>query len=161
MPLTADNSSNVMMYALVELALHPEIQEEFHKEIHSVCGDRLPQFSDLSSLVYGLCIMYETMRLYPIIGSLSMTVIGNKDVMLLGKYPIAHDARFGVDLYNLHRNEKYWGKTAHEFNPARFDIRDPNSGGEGWYSVDGKTRWPVRGAFWGFSEGPRACVGRV
>lgn len=146
-----------MMFAVMLLAVHPEVQEELYKEVKSVCGDRLPSFSDLPNLIYGLCVMYETMRLYPIIGSLAVTVSTNRDETLLGKYLIPKDTSLGLDMYNLHRNEKYWGPTANEYNPSRFDNRLDES--EGWYSMDGKTKWPVRGAWFGFSEGPRACLG--
>jgi cytochrome P450 len=145
-----------MQYTLKHLALHPTVQTDLYTEIQSVCGDRLPEFSDLTKLVYALCIMYETMRLHPVIGSLSLTVASNHDESLLGKYTVPKDTFLGLDLYSTHRNEKYWGETANEFNPSRFDNREGN---DGRYSADEKTKMPVRGAFFGFFEGPRACLG--
>lgn len=147
-----------MMYGLTELAVNPEIQEELHQEIQAVCGDRLPVFTDISNLTYGLCVMYETMRLYPIIGATALTVSGNQDRTLLGKYPIPKDASIGLDFYNLHRNENYWDNP-HKFDSSRFDNRK-TEGKEGWYTMpDGRMKIPVRCAFFGFSDGPRACVG--
>jgi cytochrome P450 len=146
------------MYGLTELAVNPEVQEELYREIQTVCGDRLPVYTDIPNLTYALCVMYETMRLYPIIGSISSTVSGNQDRTLLGKYPIPKDACIGLDFYNVHRNEKYWDN-AHDFDPSRFDSRK-SEGKEGWYTMpDGKTKIPVRCAFFGFSDGPRACAG--
>ena len=147
-----------MQYTLKYLALHPEIQAELYSEIQEICGDHPPNFRDISKFVYALCIMYETMRLHPVAGSLAMTVASPHDETLLGKYQIPKDTGLGIDLFAVHRNEKYWGSTADEFDPARFDIRkrieNDNS-----YSIDGKTKMPVPGAFFGFSEGPRACLG--
>ena len=110
-------SSNVMMFAMMLLAIHPEVQEELYK-VKSVCGDRLPSFTDLPNLVYGLCVMYETMRLYPVIGSLAVTVSTNRDEMLLGKYLVPKDTSLGLDMYNLHQNERYWGPTVNDYNPS-------------------------------------------
>ena len=148
-----------MMFAVMLLAVHPEVQEELYKEVRSVCGDRLPSFTDLPNLIYGFCVMYETMRLYPIIGSLAVKPVTERDEMLLGKHLVPKNASLGLDMYNLHRNEKYSGPTANEYNPSRFDNRNNSDESEGWYSADGKTKWPVRGAWFGFSEGPRACLG--
>src|SRR5208282_6366024 len=150
--------ATAMMYGLTELAVNPEIQEELYREIQSVCGDRLPVYTDIPNLTYALCVMYETMRLYPIIGATSLTVSGNQDRTLLGKYPISKDASIGLDFYNLHRNENYW-ENPHKFDPSRFDSRK-TEGKEDWYTMpDGRTKIPVRCAFFGFSDGPRACVG--
>ena len=114
-------------------------------------------FTDIPNLTYALCIMYETMRLYPIIGSSSLTVSGNQDRTLLGKYPIPKDASIGLDFYNLHRNEKYWDN-AHEFDPSRFDSRK-TEGKEGWYTMpDGRTKIPVRCCiFWIFRRSESLC----
>ena len=145
-----------MSFALKLLALHQHVQAQVYGEIQSVCSTHVPEYLDLSKLVYCLCVMYETMRLFPIIGSLNLTVSSPHDEILSGKYPVPKDAAIGIDLYCLHRNENYWGHTANEFDPSRFDNRAPT---EGWYSADGKIKMPARGAWWGFSEGPRACLG--
>ena len=49
------------------------------------------------------------------------------------------------------------GLQANEYNPSRFDNR--NRTGEEGSSIKQKAKWPVRGAWFGFSEGPRACLG--
>ena len=147
------------MFAMTHLALHPDVQEQLFQEIQSVCGDRSPLFTDLPNLVYALCIMYETMRLHPVLGFTSSTVASDHDEMILGKYPIPKNAHLGIDIYNLHRNEKYWGNNANDFDPGRFDNRNTHIKESPWYSVDGKIKIPSRGAFLGFSDGPRACLG--
>lgn len=147
-----------MSFALKLLAIHSEVQDQVYSEIQSVCPRGAPEYSDLTKLNYCLCVMYETMRLFPVIGSLNLTVSSPHDETLLGKYLVPKDARIGIDLYCLHRNENYWGPTANDFDPSRFDNRIPT---EGWYTADGKIKMPVRGAWWGFSEGPRACLGNI
>ena len=157
-----NGSANVLTFAMTHLALHPNVQERLYQEIRSVCGDRLPLFTDLPNLVYALCIMYETMRLHPATGSFNMRVVSNYDDKLLEKYPVTKDFCIAIDAYNINRHEKYWGENANEFDPSRFDNRSvniKNSDREDWYSSDGKTKVPVRGAFFGFSDGPRICLG--
>lgn len=160
--IIAKTRGNVLMFAMTHLALHPNFQEQLYQEIQLVCGDRLPLFADLPNLTYALCIMYETMRLHPVIGHASSTVASGHDETLLGKYPVPKDAYLGIDIYNLHRNKKYWGNTANNFDPGRFDNRNKDiegSGEESWYSVDGKMKIPMKCAFLGFSDGPRVCLG--
>lgn len=143
-----------MMYTVMHLSLRPDIQDQLFQEISSVCGDRLPVISDLSKLVLPLCVMYETMRLHPVSACLSHTTTGH-NALLLDKYPITRNTRIGLDHYNLGRNERVWGDDVLQFRPSRFDCRVEKEG----FSTDGKTRVPVRGAFNGFSDGPRACLG--
>jgi cytochrome P450 len=151
--------ANVMYFTLAELALQPEVQDELYKEVQSVCGGRLPEYADIPNLIYTQCVMYETMRLHPIIGSLWLQVAGSSDETLLGKYPIPKSSTVGMDLYNLHRNEKYWGSDADKFIPSRFDNRQAGSHDSEAYCPDGKFKMPVRDAFFGFGDGPRACLG--
>ena len=101
--------------------------------------------------------MYETMRLFPVLGTLPS--MPTKNEMLLGKYFIPKNTSIGPDLVNLHRNEKYWGNQSDEFDPSRFDNRVP--GPDNWHTImDGRIRIPVKCAFLAFGDGPRACLGK-
>ena len=152
-----DISANAMLYAFYQLALHFEVQEELYKEIQTICGDHLPHFTDIPNMIYTLCVMYETMRLYPIVGTIPNRP--QKDQVLLGKYIIPRNTSIGPDFVSLHRNEKYWGSTCDEFNPSRFDNRNPTTNTD-WHSImDGKIKIPVRGALLSFGDGARACLG--
>ena len=142
------------------MALHYDVQEELYKEIQTTCGDRLPLFSDIPSMIYTLCIMYETMRLYPALGTIPNRP--DKDEMLLGKYLIPKNTSIGPDMVNLHRNEKYWGNTSDSFDPSRFNSCVSTKGDENWPRImDGKIKIPAKGAFFPFGEGPRGCLGNV
>jgi cytochrome P450 len=109
-------------------------------------------------MIYTLCIMYETMRLYPVLGTVPNRP--DKNEVLLGKYMIPKNTSIGPDMVSLHRNEKYWGDTCNDFDPSRFDNRN-NGDSENWHTImDGKIKIPVKGAFFAFGEGPRVCLGK-
>jgi len=155
-----NSRANALVYALYLLAMHPRIQEDLQTEIREICGDQLPTFNDIPNLVYALCVMYETMRLFPVLGSIPHRT--ERAEMLLGKHLMPKNTCIGLDLVSLHRNEKYWGDTANEFIPSRFDIRHHKEKHEGeeWHTLmDGKIKIPLKGAFFPFGEGPRACLG--
>ena len=138
----------MIMYALYLIALHPSVQDTFHEELNRICGSNEPSFQDLSDLVYALCITYETMRLFPFVGSLPHLV--QSDQLLLGRYKIPRGTNISLDWVNVQRNEKSWGPTANDFDPSRF--LDKTEKGP-------KLKILPKGYFIGFSEGPRACLG--
>jgi cytochrome P450 len=151
--------ANAILYSLYMLAIHPQVQEKLHQEVQEVCGNRPPDFNDVPNLTYLMCIMYEVMRLFPVVGALPTRP--EQDQILLGKHLIPKNTCVGIDLVSLHRNEKYWGDKCNEFNPSRFDNRTPNpADSQNWQTfMDGKLKIPTKGAFFAFGEGPRACLG--
>jgi cytochrome P450 family 709 len=139
--------------------MHPEVQEKAYEEIKATRNGR-PLLSDIPQMIYSLCIMYETVRLFPVSGLLPRRTV---EEVTIGKYRIPKDTSIGPDLINLHRNEKYWGEDCNEFNPSRFDNRvsKVKAGDGGWQtSADGKIRIP-KGAFMSFGDGPRVCLGML
>jgi cytochrome P450 len=155
-------SANALSYAFYLLALHFDVQEKLHAEVQKVCGNRVPLLEDMPNMTYSLCVMYETMRLFPVLGTVANRT--EKDEILLGKHLILKNTSIGPDMVSLHRNEKYWGDTCNEFNPSRLDNRNymskANGNDDRWFTMaDDKIRIPVKGAFWPFGEGPRACLG--
>jgi cytochrome P450 len=102
-----DDRSTVLLYAFTLLAIYPQIQPKLRSEIQAVCGDRSPAFTDIPHLIYALCVMYETMRLHPVTASLPLMSVANQDDTLLGSYLVPKNTVLGMDLYNLHRNERY------------------------------------------------------
>jgi hypothetical protein len=141
----------VLLYAFTLLAIYPQIQTKLRSEIQAVCGDQSPAFRDIPHLIYALCVMYETMRLHPVTASLPLMSVANQDETLLGSYLVPKNTVLGMDLYNLHRNERYW-VNPNKFDPSRFDGRETAG-------LDGKIKVSCRGAFFGFSDGPRGCLG--
>ena len=159
--------AHTMLYAFIMLALHPHVQDTLISEIESTIGDRAPTYDDFPNLVYPLCVMLETLRLFPpVIGIPKSTVNGPQT--LLGKYVIPKGWTVFIDAIGLHRSEKYWGVDAAEFKPSRFDGRgaerqvdeeQQNIGDTSPGGVNEKIRIPVRSAFVPFSEGSRSCLG--
>lgn len=141
------------------LAIHPKVQDNLYQEIQQTCGNESPSFTDVPNLVYTMCVMYEVMRIFPVLGTLPTRT--EEDQLLLGKHLIPKNTCVGIDLVNLHKNEKYWGPTCHEFDPSRFDNRILHDDeAQEWQTfMDGKLRIPAKGAFFAFGEGPRACLG--
>jgi len=139
--------------------MHHDVQETIYAEIKSTIDGRPPRLTDIPNLVYTLCVMYETIRLFPVTGFLPRRT--EKDELLLGKHHIPKNTSIGPDLVSLHRNETYWGNSCNEFDPSRFDNRNPNRDTEKPWCVtaDGKIKFPVRGTFIPFGEGARVCLG--
>ena len=147
------------------LAIHPSVQETLRKEIQSTIGDRLPTYEDFPSLVYPLCVMLETIRLFPPVAAIPKCTT-NGDQLLLGKYFIPKDSTIAFDCIHLHRNKEYWGNDPEEFNPSRFDGRNVtekteqiDTGDTAQGANNEKIKMPVKGAYVPFSEGSRSCLG--
>src|SRR5436309_7462954 len=136
------------------LAIHPHIQDILFSEIQHVCKSRTPVYEDLQNLTYALCIMYETLRMFPAVVLIPKRAI--REETLLGKHYIPEGSIIGYDTVNLHRNTQYWGDDINTFNPSRFDGR--KSKAREWVN-DGNIKLPTRGAFCAFSEGVRTCIG--
>lgn len=113
----------------------------------------------------------ETLRLYPPVSSLpkwtenSSASISYRDQA----YQIPAATHLSLDANALHYDEMYWGPNASEFDPFRWDKRNPDSFLAKNYGLDGLSgpglehdmiHRPVRGAFLPFSDGVRACVGK-
>jgi cytochrome P450 len=141
------------------LAIHPQIQDTLYQEIQEICGNQLPSFTDIPNMTYCMCVMYEVMRIFPVLGNLPIRT--EEDQMLIGKHLIPKNTCVGIDLVSLHKNEKYWGPNCYEFDPSRFDNRTlPQHEVQNWQTLmDGKLKIPEKGAYFAFGEGPRACLG--
>lgn len=140
------------MYAIYLLALNPKVQQTLFTEIQSVCGDELPSMAHHADLVYTTCVLYETMRLFPLVAALAQRTPTNQ--MFQGKYLVPAGTAVALDMCNTERNPKYWERPD-DFCPERFDGRE-NPKGE---YVEGKIKFPLKNAFIGFGDGPRACLG--
>ena len=143
------------------LALHPTVQDTLYNDINDTIGDRLPKYEDFPNLVYPLCVMLETLRMFPPV--VAVPRLATKDELLLGKYYIPKNTTLDYDIVNLQRNPKYWGPDVDVYNPSRFDGRNTPQvpGREKDTNVPEKIRMPSKGAFMPFSDGSRSCLGIV
>jgi cytochrome P450 len=160
-----ENSAHTLLYAFIMLAIHPAVQDTLLSEIQETIGDKAPTYEDFPNLVYPLCVMFETLRLFPSVTGIPKCTLYS-DQMLLGKYFIPKNTTLLYAVVNVHRNPKYWGDDVHAFNPSRFDGRNTtekvvqkDTGDTAPGAASEKIKLPVKGAFIPFSEGSRSCLG--
>ncbi|MFP2927666.1 cytochrome P450 [Pyxidicoccus sp. 3LG] len=109
-------TSSALVWTWVELARHPEIEEQVRAEVERVLGDRPPTQEDLPKLSYLTQVFMEAMRLYP-------------PAPLLGRRALAADRMMEFDVpagtdvvavpYVLHRHPAFW-EQPERFWPERF-----------------------------------------
>ncbi|CAG9569440.1 unnamed protein product [Danaus chrysippus] len=113
-----DTSSGVIMFCLVTVGSHPQVQGEIHKELQQIFGDedRDVTKEDLSKLVYLDAVIKETLRFYPISPIVARYI--DKDVKLrnctLSK---GHSAVLSI--YGIHQHPM-WGPDVDKFRPERW-----------------------------------------
>ncbi|KAM7324678.1 hypothetical protein ACRRTK_016983 [Alexandromys fortis] len=137
-----ETTSTTLRWALLCMALYPEVQEKAQAEIDRVIGQgRQPSLADRDSMPYTNAVIHEVQRMGNIIpfnvpreGAVATKLAGfdlPKGIMVL------------TNLTALHRDPKEWA-TPDVFNPEHF-------------LENGEFR--KREAFLPFSMGKRACLG--
>ncbi|KAJ9424052.1 cytochrome P450 [Fusarium oxysporum] len=144
----ADTTWATCVIFVLNMVLHPEIQEKAQQELDAVIGtDRLPDFSDRPALVYIEHIVQEIYRWSP----LAPLGIPHKSLhddiykgMLIpkgwGGYLISTRTVVYANAYAMAHDERVY-KNPHDFNPDRYEAGEP---------------FPVGN----FGFGRRVCVGR-
>ncbi|KAI9039439.1 cytochrome P450 [Aspergillus affinis] len=172
-----ETTATTLRFALVLLAMHPDVQEWLQDCVDEVIQD---QPSDPKEWEYGvmfprliapLCVMLETLRLCPPVVTVPKWTASNP-------VPITHHdqtymlppkVNINLNASALHYSKEYWGPEAAFFHPQRWDKSNPDSflvanDGKKGLSAPGlefdNIHKPVRGAFIPFSDGFRACVGK-
>ncbi|KAJ7468039.1 cytochrome P450 [Mycena latifolia] len=163
-----ETSAHALSFAVALLALYPDIQQKIYEETLRIWPEGCPTTASLSSykecmpqLPYTLAAFHETLRLIPAVPRLSKVVQADTTLTahrfttgptgeIQNVTPFSVPVRAGswvvIDITALHMNPIYWGQDAENFKPERF--------------IDTETyRWP-RDAFFGFSGGPRSCIGQ-
>ncbi|XP_073963402.1 cytochrome P450 4C1-like [Choristoneura fumiferana] len=137
-----DTSASTIVYTLVLLGSHPEIQERVFKEIDEVLGDRDVEKQDLPKLVFVEAVLKEALRLYPIAPFIVRRLT---ESLKLKHYTLPAGSSAFLAIHALHRH-KMWGDDAEHFLPDR------------WLD---KNRIPEhQAAFAAFSLGRRMCIGK-
>ncbi|KAL6602945.1 hypothetical protein ACP70R_043306 [Stipagrostis hirtigluma subsp. patula] len=140
-------TTNLLTWATVLLAMHPDWQDRARREVLDVCGGagELPSKEHLPKLRTLGMILNETLRLYP--PAVATIRRATRDVTLGGHLSIPRDTELLIPIMAMHHDPRLWGPDATRFNPARF------AGG-----AARAARHPL--AFVPFGLGPRMCIGQ-
>ncbi|KAK1798649.1 hypothetical protein P4O66_006664 [Electrophorus voltai] len=137
-----ETTTNVLRWAILYLALYPNIQEKVQKEIDSVLNGRLPTLQDKQRMPYVDAVLHEVLRLCNVV-PLGIFRATSQDTVVRG-YTIPRDTMVITNLYSVHFDEKYWSQPA-SFCPERF--------------LDSTGNFVKQDAFLPFSVGRRHCLG--
>lgn len=135
---TSATSLTWLHYLLYE---HPAVRERLKREVEDVLGDRLPTADDLDRLEYTERVIYETLRLYSPIHSISRVALEDDT---LGGHAIPAGSMLYVSLYATHRLAQHW-PDPDRFDPDRF--------------LPKRMAKRPRFAFIPFAAGHRNCIG--
>ncbi|GAB6018672.1 hypothetical protein CHUAL_000348 [Chamberlinius hualienensis] len=138
-----ETSARTMLWGMIYLTNHPEVQMKVQKEIDAVIGrDREPSYNDRAQTPYTLAMITEVHRIVGIV-PLALPHRNTKEVTLSG-YTIPKNTIIIPNLWHANNDPKLWGDPEN-FRPERF------------IGSDGRLVIPEY--FVSFSIGKRACVG--
>ncbi|CAG9806640.1 unnamed protein product [Chironomus riparius] len=142
-----DTSAIASSMTLLVLAVFKDVQQKVVDELYQVFGKTRDtpyiEFENVNELVYLEMVINEVMRLYPVVPFVVRQV--DEEIVLGHKYTIPVKAAVVVPISRVHKNKKYWGDDAEEFNPERFSKENISK------------IHPY--AFVPFAKGPRMCLG--
>lgn len=126
--------------------MHPECQQRVFDELTAMFPSRDVDMTreNIEQLVYTEMCIKETMRLLPSVAMISRQStqsIRIKDVLMPA------GISFGIGIYKIHRDHRYWGKDVLTFKPDRF-------------AAENLDKIPPF-CYIPFSGGPRNCVGKI
>ncbi|WP_083420666.1 cytochrome P450 [Mycolicibacterium llatzerense] len=130
-----------LSWTLAHLLPSPQHLAQLYAEIDAL-GGRAPQVDDLANLTFTKACFDEGQRLQ---GAPLNWRFATRDDEIRG-YPIPRGTVVATSLYTVHRDPRWWGDTADEYDPSRFtDIE--------------QVRARPRLAFMPFGSGPHHCIG--
>nr|XP_028589127.1 cytochrome P450 2J2-like isoform X1 [Podarcis muralis]XP_028589128.1 cytochrome P450 2J2-like isoform X1 [Podarcis muralis]XP_028589129.1 cytochrome P450 2J2-like isoform X1 [Podarcis muralis]XP_028589130.1 cytochrome P450 2J2-like isoform X1 [Podarcis muralis] len=137
-----ESTSTTLRWALLYMAIYPEIQAKVQAEIDSVIGQsRQPAVDDRDSMPYTNAVVHEIQRISNIVPANSPRMT-TKDTTLAG-FHIPKGTIMFANLTSVLFDKDEW-ETPNEFNPGHFLEND---------------QFMKREAFLPFSAGKRACLG--
>ncbi|KAF2887130.1 hypothetical protein ILUMI_19043, partial [Ignelater luminosus] len=138
----SDTTATTISFALIMLAMFPEIQDEVYREILDVLGpDKSVEWTDLGKFMYLERVLKETMRLFPVSAGISRSV--SEDIKLYD-YILPAGSTVSIQSLQLHRDPEIWPDPL-KFDPDRFLPQE----------ITGRHPY----SYIPFSAGPRNCVG--
>ncbi|XP_062919167.1 vitamin D 25-hydroxylase [Mobula hypostoma] len=138
-----ETTTNALRWAILYMALYPNIQEKVHQEIDIIVGkNQIPSLENKSQMPYTEAVLHEVLR-YCNIAPLGIFRATSKNTIVRG-YSIPKGTTVITNLYSVHFDEKYWN-SPHLFCPERF--------------LDKNGQFVKKEAFVPFSIGRRHCLG--
>ncbi|KAL2122829.1 hypothetical protein VTJ04DRAFT_3284 [Mycothermus thermophilus] len=151
-----DTTATGVAWTVHLLATHPEIQEKLRREIADAMDflfdpdfkfdandpDKMSKFVDVERLKYLDNVCRESLRFIP---PIPMTVRQSVEDDIIDGYAVPKDTVIYLLSNVINRLEWFWGETAEEFDPDRWNHLPPTAG---------------TNAFMTFLQGPRGCLGR-
>lgn len=111
-----DTTTASVVWAMLMIARHPEVEARLVNELREVIGDRPPTSADLSRLPFLRAIYDESLRLYPPIPTVARTATQEDSV---GGYRIPSGACVVLLPWIAHRDPRWWSEPE-KFKPERF-----------------------------------------
>ncbi|XP_059829936.1 vitamin D 25-hydroxylase isoform X1 [Hypanus sabinus] len=138
-----ETTTNALRWAILYMALYPNIQEKVHQEIDTIVGkSQIPALENRSQMPYTEAVLHEVLR-YCNIAPLGIFRATSKNTIVRG-YSIPKGTTVITNLYSVHFDEKYWN-SPDLFCPERF--------------LDKNGQFVKKEAFVPFSIGRRHCLG--
>ncbi|KAM8877876.1 vitamin D 25-hydroxylase [Synchiropus picturatus] len=138
-----ETTTNTLRWAMLYMALYPNIQERVQREIDSVLPNgRAPTLEDKQRMPYVEAVLHEVLRFCNIV-PLGIFRATSQDAHVNG-FKIPKGTMVITNLYSVHFDEKYWIDPG-VFSPQRF--------------LDSCGNFVRREAFLPFSMGRRQCLG--
>ncbi|KAM7349411.1 putative cytochrome P450 28a5 [Cochliomyia hominivorax] len=143
-----ETASSVLAHSLLMLARHPEIQSKLRSEIHEKLGNER-DFDTISEFPYLNACLHEILRFFPV--TFSMRKICTEPIELRNKngksYIVPKGLIVNIPHLPIMMDETIY-PNPYEFQPERF--LEENGGVKKYFEM---------GAYWGYGDGPRICLG--
>ncbi|XP_053416423.1 vitamin D 25-hydroxylase isoform X3 [Nycticebus coucang] len=138
-----ETTTNVLRWAILFMALYPNIQGQVQKEIDLIMSPSgKPSWDDKCKMPYTEAVLHEVLRFCNIV-PLGIFHATSEDAVVRG-YSIPKGTTVITNLYSVHFDEKYW-KDPEVFYPERF--------------LDSSGYFDKKEALVPFSLGRRHCLG--
>jgi len=158
-------SANLIGNILTKLVLSPELQDQLHVEIVSVCNESSKlEVDDLLRMQVLLATVCESARLLPA-GPLLQRCSLKHDLKLGSGITVPAQSILVVPLHLVQMDASVWGDDADQFNPHRFlkkdvDLREIFGAPKGSNRINVFSECAKTESFLPFGSGSRECVGQ-
>ncbi|KAM8939427.1 cytochrome P450 2U1 [Pelodytes ibericus] len=138
-----DTTTNTLLWSLLYMCVHTDVQEKVQAEIDSVIGrHRPPSLTDKSQMPFTEATIMEVQRMTVVV-PLSVPHMTSESTVFQG-YTIPKGSVVMPNLWGVHRDPMMWEKP-NDFNPGRF--------------IDEHGQILKKEAFIPFGIGRRVCMG--